>query len=328
MNNDIDKTNVEIMPLGSDEKIKLNIGIVQRLIAVPTRSGKIPNPDQCMKFLMLCKAKHLNPFEGDCYLLGYDTQSGPQFSQITAHQVFLKRAEASEQFDGMESGVIIKTSEGIEERQGDLVLDGEELIGGWAKAYRKDRTHCIYRRIKLSTFNTGQSRWAKDPAGMICKVAEADALRTSFPSHLGGLYITEEREPIDITPEIPRPTFQQPKITAPAATEPPFTADQEAAAKPRKRKKADGPTSADYAARIKQLLSGDGFTEDDLLTVANQLKWADAWTLEEIPTEKLEKWIAEWKEIKTQISDYKAVTAQQQKSAEPEMKSHQDALFS
>src|ERR1041385_5103292 len=123
MNEENNERSIEIMPLGSDEKIKLSVKIVQNLIAVKTRTGKIPDADQCMKFLMLCKAKHLNPFEGDCYLLGYDTQTGPQFSQITAHQVFLKRAEASEQFDGMESGVIYKDPTGINEREGDIVYD-------------------------------------------------------------------------------------------------------------------------------------------------------------------------------------------------------------
>ncbi len=105
----------------------------------------------------------------------------------------------------MESGVIVRTADHdgkigggpILEREGDLVYDDEKLLGGWAKVYRKDREIPFYRRLKLATFNTNRSRWEKDPAGMIVKCSEADALRTAFPSHLGGLYIEEEPQVID-----------------------------------------------------------------------------------------------------------------------------------
>lgn len=190
---------IEITPFGTTDKLKLSIHIVRNMIAVPTKTGKQPDDNQCIKFMMLCKSRHLNPFDGDCYMLGYDSQSGPQFSLITAHQVFLKRAEASEGFDGMESGVILRMPEGgIVEREGDFVDDGERLVGGWAKVYRKNLAKPIYRRLKLSVFNTGRSRWEKDPAGMIVKCAEADCLRTAFPTHLGGLYVGEELPPIDM----------------------------------------------------------------------------------------------------------------------------------
>jgi phage recombination protein Bet len=214
-----EKGTIEVVPFGTDERIRLSVAIVQKMIAVPTRTGKIPDTTACIKFMMLCRARHLNPFEGDAFMLGYDTQNGPQFSLITAHQVFLKRAEASKGFNGMESGVIVKVaphldvgSTGILEREGDLVYEDEKLLGGWAKVYRKDREKPFYRRLKLATFNTGRSRWEKDPAGMICKCAEADALRTAFPTHLGGLYIQEETPPIDVTPVIER--AKVPKISA------------------------------------------------------------------------------------------------------------------
>lgn len=192
---------VEIKPFGSDELIKLNVKIVQNMIAVPTKSGHRPDATQAIKFMMLCKARHLNPFEGDAFLIGYDTHTGPQFSLITAHQVFLKRAEASKDFDGMESGVILLSEDEshTEEREGDFTMDGEKVVGGWAKVYRKDRGKPMYRRLKLSTFKKGYGRWNDDAAGMIVKCAEADALRSAFPTHLGGLYLREESEPLDVT---------------------------------------------------------------------------------------------------------------------------------
>ncbi len=195
-----EKELVEYIPFGADEKIKLSLSIVQNLIAVPTRSGKLPSKNDSLKFMMLCRARHLDPFSGDAFLIGYDTQNGPAFSLITAHQVFLKRAEASEKFDGMESGVVVTNKDGtLIERETDFVLKGETLLGGWARVFRKDRTKPFYRRLNLETFDTGLSRWKKDAAGMIVKCAEADALRSAFPTHLGGLHLSQEIQDVQST---------------------------------------------------------------------------------------------------------------------------------
>jgi phage recombination protein Bet len=187
----------EYKPFGSAEPIKLSVAIIQKMIAQPTKSGKLPTETECIKFLMLCKARLLNPFEGDCYFLGYDGKDGPQFSMITAHQVFLKRAEMNSNFDGMQSGVIIEVDGEIKEREGDFTSEGEKVVGGWARVFRKDRSMPTYRRVKRGVYDSGRSRWGVDPGGMCCKVAEADALRSSFPAHLGGLYSeTESSVPV------------------------------------------------------------------------------------------------------------------------------------
>lgn len=294
---DPERTTVEIVPFGSDEHIRLTIAIVQKMIAVPTRSGKQPDPTQCMKFMMLCKTRHLNPFEGDAYLIGYDTQAGPQFSLITAHQVFLKRAEASEGFDGMQSGVIVKTIAGTEEREGDITFEGDELLGGWAKVFRKDRQHPFYRRLKLSTFNTGQSRWGKDPAGMIVKCAEADALRSAFPTHLGGLYITEERPPIEVTATsepIERPVIEKPK-------------------RGRKPKEPETPNLGELLKRV----TDAKYTMRDLRVVAEREKWLDEG--EEITEEKAAALLENFAVVAEKMDALRGVDESTQ--------THKDALF-
>lgn len=185
---------IEYVPLGGKTSVQLTLGMVRSYLCSPTRQGNYPNDADIVKFMMLCKARELDPWVGDAYLTGYDTQDGPQFSLITAAQALFKRAEISEFYDGIQSGVIVKSESGLEYREGDLVLDGETLVGGWAKCFRKDRTHPAYDALKLSTFNTGKSRWAKDPAGMIVKCAEASVLRKTFPTQLGGLYTREEMD--------------------------------------------------------------------------------------------------------------------------------------
>lgn len=190
------ETLVEYVPFMADEAIKLSVTIIQNFICVKTKSGKVCDNVQAMKFMALCKARKLNPFEGDCFLIGYDGRDGepPNFSLITAHQAFLKRAECHNEYDGMKSGVIVKnkTSGEIVDREGDFYFDEDILLGAWATVYFKKRTHPMHKRIKLQTFSKGFGRWKDDPGGMIVKCAEADALRSSFPTQLGGMYTGEE----------------------------------------------------------------------------------------------------------------------------------------
>src|SRR4030095_3629454 len=299
-----EKGTIEIVPFGTDERIRLSAAIVRQQIAVPTRTGKQPDDKQCIKFMMLCRARHLNPWEGDAYMLGYDTQSGPQFSLTTAHQVFLKRAEASKGFNGMESGVIVERAIGadlsnIVEREGDLVYDGERLIGGWAKVYRKDREKPFYRRLKLATFNTNRSRWEKDPAGVIVKCAEADALRSAFPTHLGGLFIDEELPPIDVGPVIERAKI--PKISAGngVQTTPPIT--QKESDKPDSPAETPSPKKKPLLKRKNSLsrqntlekqmlerLKVGNRTPQDLLKVAIAYEWCSPDETWPLPEQKLE----------------------------------------
>ena len=195
---------VEYTPFAATDPIKLTVDMVRNFIAAPTKSGAMPTERDCVKFVMLCKSRLLNPFEGDAYLIGYDSKDGPQFSLITAHQAFLKRAEAHDEYDGMESGVIVTRQGVVEDHIGDIVYDGETLIGAWATVFFKGRSHPMKKRVKLATFNKGYSRWLVDPAGMIVKVAEADALRSSFPSLMAGMYLEHEMA-TTIEPEKPKP---------------------------------------------------------------------------------------------------------------------------
>lgn len=191
-----DLMKVEFTPLGATDKIKLNATMIREFIAVPTASGAMPSMRDCVRFIMLCRGKRANPYEGDCYMIGYDSQNGPSFSIVCGIELFLKRAEQSENYDGCEYGVIIEKGGITSERQGVMMMKGETLIGGWAKAYRKDHKFPIYKSVSLEIYDTGRSRWKKDPAGMIAKVALSQALRESYPTSLGGLYTQEEMQRI------------------------------------------------------------------------------------------------------------------------------------
>jgi phage recombination protein Bet len=192
-----EKTVVEFVPFGATDKIKLTAAMVNNFIAVPTKSGKLPSERDCIKFLMLCRGKRANPFEGDCYLIGYDSDGGASFSIVCGIELFLKRAEQSEDYDGNENGIIIQSNEEtLEERKGTILLKNESLLGGWARVYRKNHTIPTYKTVNFSVYNTNRSRWAKDPAGQIAKVALSQALREAYTTAIGGLYTQEEMQKV------------------------------------------------------------------------------------------------------------------------------------
>lgn len=192
----IDRDNylIEYTPFAEKEPIKLSRNIVRRVVAVPTKSGALPTDADIDKFILLNRAKELNPFTGDSFLVGYDSKDGPKFSLITAIQALLKRAEANPAFDGMESGIVVRRGDQIIERPGNLVYPGEQLFGGWARLWRRDRSHAFYDSLLLSAYKPPYQnpQWEKDGPGMIDKCAQASVLRTAFPSQLSALYIAQE----------------------------------------------------------------------------------------------------------------------------------------
>lgn len=209
---------VKYKPLGSNEEIELTVKMVKTFLVVPTKSKQYPTDEDIVKFIMLNKARGLNPWEGDSYLTGYDSNDGPQFSLITAIQALLKRAEVCPEFDGVESGICVLKDGQVIERNGSLILAGEQLIGGWAKVYRKDRKIPSYAVVTFSVYNTDRSRWKKDPAGMIQKVAKAHALREAFPNHLAGLRTDDEMDRV-VDGSVIRPAVTEGTAKAKTAAE-------------------------------------------------------------------------------------------------------------
>ena len=152
--------------------------------------------EEAYVFLQLCKARGLNPFLKEAYLIKYDHVSAA--TMVVGKDAFMKRAELNIQFDGIQAGIIVDCGDDTtmkkfdEERKGTVLLDGETLIGGWAKVYRKDHKYPTEITVSMKEFNTGKSSWKKMPATMIRKVALVQALREAFPSELSGMYDQSE----------------------------------------------------------------------------------------------------------------------------------------
>ncbi len=178
------------------QEIKLTPKIVQEYIV----GSDVPITNQEFKlFTELCKVRKLNPFLREAYLIKY--KAGTPAQLVVGKDAILKRAVLNPNYDGMESGIIVKKTDGsIEERQGTFRLGEEELVGGWARVYRKDWSHSIYSSVSFNEVaqKTGQgtlnSNWGSKGATMVEKVAKVRALRETFVEDLAGMYEAEEMQ--------------------------------------------------------------------------------------------------------------------------------------
>ena len=143
-------------------------------------------------FLSLCKFSHLNPFIREAYLIKYGNNPA---TMVVGKDVLLKRAMRSEKFGGLSAGVIVVNVGGkLEEREGSFVIDGETLVGGWAKVIIKGYDVPFYSAVSMKEYSTGKSNWLSKPATMIRKVAVAQALREAFPEEMSSLYDASEMD--------------------------------------------------------------------------------------------------------------------------------------
>lgn len=177
------------------EQIKLTPSIVQNYIVGTDAQITMP---EFKFFTSLCKARGLNPFLKEAYCIKF----GKQPAQIVVGKdAVLKRAIKNPNYDGMESGVIVQNKETSEiiERKGTFYLrDSENLVGGWAKVYRKDWQHPTYCSVAFDEVAQRKSdgklnsNWSGKGATMVEKVAKVRALRETFVEELGGMYEAEE----------------------------------------------------------------------------------------------------------------------------------------
>jgi phage recombination protein Bet len=149
---------------------------------------------EAFMFLKLCQARGMNPFLKEAYLIKY-SESNPA-TMVVGKEHFTKTAEKNPQFDGFEAGIVLKTASGLERREGTFYLDDEELVGGWAKVWRKDRKMPFFNEVRLKDFArytaSKKSPWDTMEGVMIRKVPLVQSLREAFPNDFVGCYDESE----------------------------------------------------------------------------------------------------------------------------------------
>ena len=174
--------------------VKLTPSIVQKYL-VGEGAEKITIQEYKF-FTDLCKARKLNPFLREAYIIKYGNQPA---QLVVGKDAILKRAISNPQYDGRDQGIIVQLEDGkIDFRQGTFKLPNETLVGGWAKVYRKDVAHPtaitvsfeeVAQRKRDGSLN---SNWSSKGATMVEKVALVRALRETFVEDCGGMIDADE----------------------------------------------------------------------------------------------------------------------------------------
>ncbi|EEY35049.1 phage recombination protein Bet [Pseudoleptotrichia goodfellowii] len=184
-----------IFKVGNDE-VKLSNNIVKRYLV--TGQGNVTD-EEIMYFMKLCKARNLNPFVRDAYLIKYSDKDAATI--VVAKDAIEKRAIQHPKYNGKEVGLyIIKKETGdLEKRNGTIYLkEKEEIAGAWCTVYRKDWDNPVTVEVNFDEYvgrkkdGTANINWANRPVTMITKVAKAQALREAFIEEISGMYEAEE----------------------------------------------------------------------------------------------------------------------------------------
>ena len=148
-------------------------------------------------FVGLCRARQMDPWAGDCYILRYGDKDPAAI--VTSIDFVRARARANPDCQGWTCGVIVAGADGAPRDSSGLVLEGEKILGGWAECQPKGWQKPMRLEVNLAgyikkTFDGKITKFwqAENQPTMIAKVAEMQILRRIWPAAAGKMYLAEE----------------------------------------------------------------------------------------------------------------------------------------
>lgn len=170
-------------------------------------------PAEKEQFIAIAQRFHLDPFKREIYAIPYGKGDNRSLSIITGYEVYLKRAERSNMWDGMKSGFDGKLiRKMVEVDQWDnfkkkYVKKQKEVWRAcpekgavfWCEVYRKDMKYPVREEIDFDEYTQDNQMWENKPKTMGKKVAKAQAFRAAFPDELGGMPYTRDELPDKMT---------------------------------------------------------------------------------------------------------------------------------
>ena len=229
---------------------------------------------ELMMGLQIAKTFNLNPLKREVYFVKYGTGN---MQILTGYEVYLKRAERSLKWDGMEV-----SSEGSA-AEGNLKAIVKVFRKDWAHPLTHEAFYNEYVQMKpiyKDNKRVGEEPntfWKNKPITMIKKVAVSQAFRLCFPDEFDGMpYTTDEvvdqERVIDVTPPAESQAAASEALQAPVAKN---TEKAEQAQNPHLEMAITGEDGKALMALVKK----NGRTKEDLskfiLEAFNLLKLGD-----------------------------------------------------
>lgn len=174
----------------SNRDVEFTLDLLKRVLP----ELKKINNDEVYNFALRCKAMGVNPLI-DVHNAKFG--DAEQIIPIVKKDFYIKNANSSKDYAGFNAGVVVVSAKDeIIEREGTIVISGEELVGGWARLFTKERGEyyvsvSIEEYIGKTRAGAINSMWSSKPATMIRKVAISQVHREAFPDFTG-TYSEEE----------------------------------------------------------------------------------------------------------------------------------------
>jgi phage recombination protein Bet len=178
------------------QEVVLTAEIVREFLI--TGKKELVTNQEIAYFLGICKARGLNPFLKDVYIIKYGSEPA---AIVTAIDFYRSRARAAPDCVGWEAGVICRhKKDGTLRYSKGLVLADEELVGGWFKARPVGWNVDFELEVNLAGYikHTADGKitkfWSEaNQPSQIRKVCESQGLRTVWPDLFQGTYTADER---------------------------------------------------------------------------------------------------------------------------------------
>ena len=208
------------------EQIKLTFDLVRKYLVVG-RSDLVKDAE-IMHFGAVCKARKLDPYKRDCYLVKFSEKETA--AVLTSKDYYLSRADSMTDLKYWQAGIIVERpckpckssgvigkefcqrceGEGIVEihREGALPRRNDTLIGGWFKGSKEGREMPFIIEVDLQGYirhtRSGDITQFWSPTNqpmMIRKVALSQGLREMYPDEFAKTYDPAEMPITEPLPE-------------------------------------------------------------------------------------------------------------------------------
>jgi phage recombination protein Bet len=137
--------------------------------------------DEFKRFMMICREYSLDPLKKHAYIL--------KGSAIISIDGYIKIANSSPSFDGMESDTVYEGDTITKRENGSLLItygpahnnfEKDKIKGAFCNVYRNDRTKATSAYVSLKEYNKPTDTWKNYTSAMITKTAEVMAIKKAF----------------------------------------------------------------------------------------------------------------------------------------------------
>jgi len=186
--------------LENGREIKLTFEMVRKyLIRGKTEAVTL---QELVVFMKKCESMQWDPFKDDVYIIKYSANDSAQIVQAIGSK--RSKAMQANNCQGWKAGICYIDPDGEYcEREGEILLDGETLVGGWFEARPANWNAPYKHTVNLAPYAKNNQFWSKDKQPhMIRKVAESQGLSALWRDYVGDTYMEGERyadEPISLS---------------------------------------------------------------------------------------------------------------------------------